>query len=294
MTALLFFAMPGAESLAEQVAAGLGADWACVETRRFPDGESYVRLPVEVAGRRVAIVCRMTPPDPQIPPLVFAAGTARELGAAGVALVAPYLPYMRQDARFRPGEAVTSRQFAGLVSGAFDRLVTIDPHLHRHASLGEIYDIPTRTLASAPLLGDWIAANVERPLVIGPDAESEQWAREVARRAGAPHLVATKTRLGDREVRIALPAMDAWRDVQPVLIDDIASSGHTLVEAASGLLAQGLARPDCLVVHALFAGDAAERLAAVTRRVASTDTVAHASNAIPVAPLLIEALKAFA
>ncbi|MFZ5669009.1 MAG: ribose-phosphate pyrophosphokinase [Pseudomonadota bacterium] len=291
MTAPLILWLPGVEALAGAVARGLDADLAGVETRRFPDGESYVRLPVAVTGRRVVIVSSLARPDERFLPLVFAAKTARDLGAVEVVLVAPYLPYMRQDARFRPGEAITSRHFAGLLSHAFDRLITIDPHLHRHRALAEIYAIPAEALRAAPLLGDWIAANVERPLVIGPDAESEQWAREVARRAGAPHLVASKQRLGDREVKVSLPPLDAWRDRRAVLIDDIAASGRTLIEAARGVAAQGLERPDCVVVHALFAEDAFDRLGEAARRVVSTDTVAHASNAISVAPLLIEALR---
>ncbi|WP_164119514.1 ribose-phosphate pyrophosphokinase-like domain-containing protein, partial [Stenotrophomonas maltophilia] len=82
-------------------------------------------------------------PNEKILPLIFAAATARELGAARVGLVAPYLAYMRQDRRFNPGEAVTSRQMAHLVSGAFDWMVTVDPHLHRYSDLSEIYSIPT-------------------------------------------------------------------------------------------------------------------------------------------------------
>jgi len=267
---------------------------AVLETRRFPDGESYVRIGSDVAGRRVLAVCSLAGPDEQFLPLVFAAGVARELGAARVDLVAPYLAYMRQDARFRPGEAVTSRQFAKLVSREFDGLVTVDPHLHRHASLDEIYAIPAIAARAAPLLAAWIAENVERALIVGPDSESEQWAAEVAALAGAPHVVLEKSRHGDRDVSIEVPDLGAWRDRQPVLIDDIVSSGQTVIEAAAGIVRQRLAPPVCLAVHALLDAEVGRRLARATRAVVSTDTVPHPSNGIAVVTLLADAVRSLA
>lgn len=287
----LILPLPGAEALATEIAAGLPAELAAVETRRFPDGESYVRLPPEVAGRDVVIVCSLARPDEQFLRLVFAARAARELGATRLTLVAPYLAYMRQDKRFQPGEALTSRHFADLISREFDALITVDPHLHRHKALSEVYSIPATALRAAPLLADWIKLNVERPLIIGPDIESEQWVSQVAERAAAPHLVLSKQRHGDRDVEIAIPDLGAWRDRQPVLIDDIVSSGRTMIETAEGLVARGLAKPVCVAVHALFADDAFQRLSERARSVISTNTISHASNGISVAPLLVEALQ---
>lgn len=175
------------------------------------------------------------------------------------------------------------------LSTGFDALITIDPDLHRHKALSEIYSIPATALRSAPLLADWIRLNVERPLIIGPDIESEQWVSEVAERAAAPHLVLTKQRHGDREVEIAVPGLDAWLDRQPVLIDDIVSPGRTMIATAEGLVARGLVKPVCVAVQALFAEDACQRLAERARSVSSTNTIPHASNRISVAPLLVEA-----
>jgi ribose-phosphate pyrophosphokinase len=283
--------MPGNQQLAASLALALGAPLAEMETRQFPDGESYVRLLSDVAGREVVLVCTLAAPDAQFLRLVFAARTARELGAASVTLVAPYLAYMRQDKRFQPGEAVTSSYFADLIAKEVDRLITVDPHLHRHKALGEIYRIPALALHAAPLLANWIKRDVERPFIIGPDIESEQWVSEVAGRAEAPYVVLNKERHGDRRVAIAVPDLDAWRDRQPVLIDDIVSSGRTMIEASEGLVAQGLKKPVCLAVHALFADDAFARLSDVTQRVVSTDCVPHPTNLIPVAPLIADALR---
>jgi ribose-phosphate pyrophosphokinase len=196
--------MPGNEDLAGKLAASLGCEVGHVETRQFPDGEIYLRLATNPQGRAVAIVCTLDHPNEKLLSLLFASATARDLKATKVGLVAPYLAYMRQDRRFKPGEAVTSREVARLLSGAFDWLVTVDPHLHRYASLGEIYSIPTRTVQAAPLISQWISANVANALIVGPDSESEQWVSAVAKDSNAPHSVLEQTRSGDRNVEIKL------------------------------------------------------------------------------------------
>lgn len=280
MTPLVWIAMPGNEPLAERLSALSGGEIAALETRRFPDGETYLRLAGDVSRRQVAIVCTLDHPDGKFLPLAFAAATARELGASRVGLVAPYLAYMRQDRRFKDGEAVTATQFARLLSGSVDWLVTVDPHLHRHASLDEIYRIPSRVVSADVDLAGWIGRRVPQPLIVGPDAESEQWVKRIAAHARCPFVVLAKRRLGDRQVAIDLPDLSAMRGRMPVLVDDIISSAGTMVEAARLLAAAGLSRPVCAAVHGLFAGDSFERLSMVAEAVVTTNTVAHRSNAI--------------
>lgn len=288
----LVFALPGNEAFAARLALEVGAELGELETRQFPDGEHYVRLRTDPAGRQVDMVCSLVRADSVILTLLFAAAAARAQGAAKVTLVAPYLGYMRQDIQFKAGEAVTSATFARLVSGAFDRLVTVDPHLHRHKALSEIYGIPCATLHAAGLLGAWIRAEAPDALVIGPDSESAQWAAEVGAAAGAPVVVLEKERLGDREVRITFPDLSAFAGRQPVLIDDIASSGRTLAAAARELVARGFAAPLCVVVHPVFGGDAFAEVSRVAARVVSTDAAPHETNLISLASLVATALKA--
>ncbi len=286
----LILPLPGNEAFARQLAEA--GRWAlgAIETRRFPDGESYVRIAAEVADKSVVLVQTLAQPDPDFLSLIFAADAARDLGAREVILVAPYLAYMRQDRRFHAGEAITSRSFARLVSSSFDRLVTADPHLHRYPALSALYTVPADTLHAAQLLADWIAAEVKNPVVIGPDEESEQWVAAIAERIGAPFAVLRKIRHGDRNVEVALSDLSAWRGRQAVLVDDIASSGRTLIEAARQLPQQGFARPVVAVVHAIFAGVAYQQLAPLCGRIVSTDAVRHESNAIALAPLIAQAL----
>lgn len=284
-------AAAGSETLGRHLAEALGLPLGAVESRRFPDEETYLRLAAECRGRHVLIACSLDHPDPKLLPLVFLAEAARAEGAARVGLVAPYLAYMRQDQQFRPGEAVTSRMFAALVSRHIDWLVTVDPHLHRVRALDEIYTVPTRVVAAAPALAAWIAAHVTRPLVVGPDEESAQWVRDVATRAGAPFVVMRKLRRGDRTVDITAPDVSAWRGHTPVVVDDVVSSGQTMVATVHRLVEAGLTSPVCLAVHALFAADtgAALRLAGATD-VVTTNTIAHPSGAIDIVPLLVPAI----
>ena len=291
----VIFGFPGQESLARDLVSGLGAQPGAMLLRRFPDGETYVRLDTPVEGHRVVLACGLDHPDERLTGLVFAAATARELGARSVGIVAPYLGYMRQDARFLPGEAVTSRHFARILSENADWLVTVDPHLHRYKSLDEIYSIPSIVVPAAPAIAHWIAANVANPLLVGPDEESAQWVAEVARRAGAPHIVLNKIRHGDHEVEIAVPDLSQvpdWRTRMPVLVDDIISTARTMAATASRLVDAGLQKPVCIGVHALFAPEAQGLLESCATRVVTCSTIDHASNAIDLAPALIDAVAA--
>ncbi|MBS88218.1 MAG: ribose-phosphate pyrophosphokinase [Alphaproteobacteria bacterium] len=287
---MTLFPMPRNERLAGTIADRAGFSVGKLELRRFPDGESYVRLHSLVAGCAVAVVCTLARADEQFLQLLFTARLLRENGARSIQLVAPYLAYMRQDRRFQDGEALTSRQFAQLISCEFDGLITVDPHLHRYRALQEIYSIETESLAASPLLAEWVRDNVERPLIIGPDSESEQWAGAIATHIGAPHAVFTKLRRGDRDVLIAASDLTVWRERTPILVDDVISSGQTLAHAAREITAQGFPAPICLAVHGLFAPGAEELLKAIGCRIVTTDSIAHPSNAVALGPLLGQAL----
>jgi len=283
--------LPDDQAFAANVASALQAEASALALHRFPDGETLVRLGTDVAGRDVVVVASLCRPDEKTLPLIFAADAARELGASQVVLGAPYLAYLRQDKRFHPGEAVTSRSFAAVLSAAFDGVVTVDPHLHRYHALSEIYRVPAHAVQAAPSIAAWIRGNVDRPLLIGPDAESAQWVEEVARGVDAPFIVLEKTRRDDRDVEVSLPDASRWLDRQPVLLDDIISSARTMIEAVGSVRHVGLAAPWCIGVHALFAAGAYEELlAARPRAVVTCDTVPHVSNAIGIARPVAAAL----
>lgn len=290
MTPSLLIPLPGNESMAAGLARVTGATVFRPEIRRFPDGESYVRLDRDLHGCSVALVCTLDRPNAKLLPLLFAARTVHELGAASVGLIAPYLAYMRQDRRFQPGEAVTAKQFASLLSPHFDWLVTVDPHLHRIHSLAAVYDIPNKVTHAAPLIGRWIAANVPDPILVGPDSESVQWVGDAARLAGAPVITLHKTRMGDASVASEGQDFSAWRGRTPVLVDDIISTGHTMLEAIRILEQAGMAKAVCIGIHGIFARGAYDALSRGATRVVTTNTVRHPSNAIDIGSLLAEAI----
>lgn len=288
----LLIAMPGHDELARRLAVSLAADDGALEVRRFPDGESYVRIASNVCERNVVVLAGLDRPDEKLVPLLLMLRTIRELGARRVVLAAPYLPYMRQDHRFHPGEAVSSRIVAETLDGAIDGLVTVDPHLHRHRDLAELYAKPATAVSSARPIAEWIRAHVARSFLVGPDAESAQWVEAVAGEAGIPWVALTKRRLGDHRVEISAPDLSSWLDRTPVLLDDIASTGNTLVAAATKLRAAGTRSPVCIIVHAIFAAGAQEAiLRAGVAYVASCNTLPHGTNQIDVAAAIAGGIR---
>lgn len=277
----LLLAMPGNEHMADALEAALEMDRCPVTVRRFPDGESYIRIAGDVAGREAVLICSLDRPDEKLVPLFLLAGAARENGAHRVGLVAPYLAYMRQDRRFNAGEATSAKHVARWIGTQFDWLVTVDPHLHRIKNLVELYGIPSCVVPAAGVIAEWISRNVPKPLLVGPDEESAQWVADVAGRMGAPSVVLTKTRRGDRDVSVSVPQVERWKDYTPVLVDDIVSTARTMIETVRAVRECGLADPVCVAVHGIFATEALEELSAAgAAQVVSTDTVVHSTNLI--------------
>lgn len=289
----IVFVMPGQEALGESLFTLGDFERGVVELRKFPDGESYVRVHGDVADAQVLILCQLHQPDEKILPLLLLVGTLRDLGVHSVGLVAPYLAYMRQDKRFHEGEGISARYFARLLSQQFDWLLTVDPHLHRIHALSEVYSLPATALSAVQPIAQWLREKVDKPLVIGPDGESEQWAARVAQAADCPYEVLSKERFGDRDVRVSLPHVADFLDHTPVLVDDIISTGHTMMQAAAHLRDSGMRAPVCVGVHGIFAAGALVQMQALGLQVVTTNSIADSSNQIDLAPLIIEGLQQF-
>ena len=288
-TLLLHFAED--QPQAERLAKATGFTLALVVRHRFPDGELKLRLPPQLPAR-VVLLRTLDHPNEKLVELLLVARTARALGASHLTLVAPYLAYMRQDIAFEAGEVVSQRVVGRFLADLFDTVITVDPHLHRVATLDEAVPVARAVvLSGAPLLADLIAQHHARPLLVGPDEESAQWVAQAAAQHGFDHAVCHKVRHGDRDVHIALPDIDVvGRAV--VLLDDVASSGHTLAAAARLLLAAGAASVDVAVTHALFADGALQLIQdAGVGHVWSTDCITHASNAVSMADKIASALR---
>ncbi|WP_018624924.1 ribose-phosphate diphosphokinase [Kangiella aquimarina] len=273
--------------LADSLAKAMGVQRGEFSARQFPDGESYLRITADVAGRACIVVADLSNPNTKYLPLLFLVETLRELGASQVGLVAPYLSYMRQDRRFVDGEAVTSRIFAKCLSQHIDWLVTVDPHLHRYHSLNEIYSVPSRVVQGAPALAQWLKTQNDL-LLVGPDSESEQWVSDIADYSQHPFVIGEKQRFGDRHVEVSLPNIDEYMGRTAVIIDDVISSGQTILECIKALKSKGIEHIQCVAVHGIFADGSDHALIhAGLSQLATSNTIPHSSNAIDITPQLI-------
>ncbi|MBL6750239.1 MAG: ribose-phosphate diphosphokinase [Nevskia sp.] len=272
---------PGNEELAAEVAATLGTRRGTLALHRFPDEETGVRIADPVTGCDVVLVCTLDRPDSKLVALYLAALTARELGARRVFLVAPYLPYLRQDSRFHPGEGTSAVHVGHWLSGFLDGVVTAEPHLHRIQRLDQIFRVPARTVGAAGPIARWIRENVAKPVLVGSEGDRQAWIAGIAQALSCPHFMFNRLRHGDRDVELRLPTVAAQQERTPVLLDGIVSSGRTMIAAVELLRASGFSPPVCIAVHPLFSPEVCEQVLSVgAREVVTCNTVRHISNGI--------------
>lgn len=274
---------------AKRLAEALEVPLQIVDLHRFPDGEGMPTVPH--GADRVVAYRSLDRPDPKIMPLLLACDAWRRAGVRELVLAAPYMAYLRQDQRFAPGQPVSDAVIGALIGERFDHLVTVDPHRHRVKNLASLFRAPTYVLTAAPILAEAFRADAANALVVGPDEESEPWAATFAAVLDAEHTTLRKVRRGDRAVELAAPeARVAGRPV--ILVDDICSSGATLIAAAAQLRRLGPSSLQAAVVHALHgsAVDAALKAAGVSRLI-STDGCPHPSNSVSLAGLIANTLK---
>ena len=283
--------LPESRDAAEDLAASLALPAHKIAVHRFPDGESRVRVhPVE--GTAI-IFTSLNDPNEKLLHLAFAAATLRSDGATRLVLVAPYLCYMRQDMAFETGDAVSQQIIGGYLSRYFDRVITVDPHLHRIDNLQSIFtECQADALSATGLIADALAREPQaRLLLVGPDSESEQWVRVIAEKLHVPFIVGEKIRTGDRQVVVRFTGEQVITGTRAVILDDVISSGMTVCRAAKALREAGANTIEVIAVHALCRdGDVAAIKTAGVSRIRSTDSVPHSTNAISLAPLLCSAL----
>jgi ribose-phosphate pyrophosphokinase len=282
----LILGFPEYRKQTQQLAQAADLDYAEVQLHHFPDGESKVRLPLELPEH--LIFCRsLHHPNNKLVELMLAAQGARNQGAKTLSLVAPYLCYMRQDKAFHPGEVVSQKIIGGLIASHFDNILTVDAHLHRVHHLADA--VPAKqaiNITATEPMARFLRQKIEQPLLIGPDEESEQWVAEIAALQNLDYTVATKQRLGDRDVHISLPAGN-FTGKNIVLVDDVASTGKTLLAAVRLLAPYHPASISILVTHAFFVDDAIHQLKnAGVRNIWSCDSIPHPTNAISLADSL--------
>jgi ribose-phosphate pyrophosphokinase len=285
--------LPSSSCDAAALAGRLGVPCREIAIHAFPDGE--IRVTAAPASAMTIVYASLDRPNDKLIALILAAEALRRGGAKRLVLVAPYLCYMRQDAAFHEGEAISQKVIGRLLAGCFDRVITFDAHLHRTPDLATAFPgIKSDNLSAMPAISDALGKFALDPatVVIGPDAESLPWVSDLAGRLRLSHAVASKVRRGDRSV--AIEFQDATHIAgRPVLIvDDIVSSGGTIIACAKALAAAGATAIDAVVMHALFPdGIGREMLRSGIRSIRSTHSVPHFTNAIALDGLLADALR---
>ena len=281
------------EEIAKNIAKKLRVKYSPLTIAAFPDGDLYLKYNTDLKGQKVVIVQSFQPhPDMSLFDVLFAAEAAKDLGAKKVILVAPYLSYMRQDKRFNPGECISSKVMAKLLNNSIDKLITVDPHIHRYKSLKDIFTIQTTKLTANSLIADYIKEHFKNEVIIGPDAESFQWAEDIAKRIKVSATVLKKTRFSSRHVEVRMNNPIEIKGKNVVIVDDVISTGHTVAEAAKQAKKMGAKEISTIAVHGLFVENGIDKLKkAGVSKIITTNTIEHPSNKIDITPLLIEELK---
>ena len=284
--------LPSSAGEAARLAARLGLAVHEIALHRFPDGE--LRVTVGPAAATTIVYASLDQPNDKLLALLFASEALRRGGARRLVLVAPYLCYMRQDTAFHEGEAVSQKVVGRLLADAVDRVITVDAHLHRTKDIHAVFPgIEADNLSAMPAIAEGLRAGFDpKTVVVGPDEESQAWVSDLAARLGAQAAVARKTRRGDRSVEITFADPALFNGRPALLVDDIVSSGGTLMTCAKALQAAGATTVDAVVTHALFPPELAARLLqAGIRSLKSTDSIRHPSNAIALDAVLADALR---
>ena len=281
--------VPGPRSplLGDRLARALGWPAATVEHKEFPDGEQYVRVRGDVRGKDVAIV-QTTWPNDSLIALLLLQDAVRRLGARRITVVVPYFAYARQDRTFHEGEPVSAEAVLRLIAENADRVVTVD--LHRPASLN-VLKAETANVSAVPAIADYFRALAPQ-VVLAPDKNALDRATACARELGAEvdHLV--KKRIAPEVVEIQTHELDV-KDKRVLIVDDIISTGGTMMAAAQELKRQGATAVSAACTHGLFAPGALDKLrAAGLEQTVSTDTIEGPASAVSVAGELAKVLRA--
>lgn len=284
--------VPGSASpeLAARVAKALRCPIARSELKRFPDGELYVRVNTKLEDEHTIIV--QSTPFPQNDNLIelcFLLDAAKDLGAKRVTAVVPYLAYARQERRFKPGEAISAHTVCKLIerSGA-DDFFTVD--IHQDEILRNFL-IPAHDLTAMPLLGKKLAElGLHYPVIVGADRKSLERAKRVAAVLMADYDYLEKKRVTPEKIVTQPKRLEiSNRDV--VLVDDIISTGGTIIEAAKILKKFGARKIIAACTHGVLAGKALSKLSAAGIRLITTDTIESRVSTVSVAPVIADAIK---
>ena len=276
-------------ALAERISRELGnAPFGIPFTKRFPDGEMYLRVGGRLEGDEVVIV-QSTRTDQDLVELLLLEDAVREAGARRTFVVVPYFGYARQDRRFFPGEPVSARALCRHVELDADVVITVD--LHSAQSLAN-FAKPAFEASGIPAIARLLR---ERPtdVLVSPDRGGIDRARRMSQLLDRPWFALEKKRIDSEHVELSLPPElpVPIEGKHAVIVDDVISTGGTIVEAAKLLKKRKVGAVSAACTHGLFLRDAFERIKAVVDEIYSTDTLGNPAEKASVAPDIAQILR---
>ncbi len=283
---MITIAGSASSKLAERVAKQLKCPLLNPEIKRFPDGELYVRLDNKLEEEHVVIVqSTHHPQNDNLIELFLLLDAAKDLGARRVTATVPYLTYARQDKQFKPGEATSTHTICKLIEHAgADDFLTVDMH---NNGVIQNFSIPTFNLTAMPLLGQYLAKlKLQDPVILGIDQESLERVRRVAAELKADYDYLGKPKVALKKITIQPKHLEvAKRDV--ILVDDIISTGGTIIEATRILRSQRARKIYAACTHPAVTEDTLQKiLKAGVQAVIATDTIEHRTSVVSVAPII--------
>jgi len=288
---LLIIGGSASQKLAAKVAWDLGENLSPIETRRFPDGERYIRIKGEVPKEVVVIQSTGYPQDENLMELFLLLKNLKSLGVERTRVVIPYFGYGRQERRFKSGEAVSAVIVAELLEAAgASEIYSINLH---EKNIKEFFNIPVHEISAMPMIANYINEQIDDPMIIGPDKGALGFAEEISGILKCDCDYLDKTRISPEKVEMKPKNLDVkGRDV--VIIDDIISTGGTIVSASRILNDLGANKVIVGCVHPILVEDALLKIfAAGVDDVFATDTLKSDVSTISVAPLVAGYLKKF-
>lgn len=272
--------------LAKEMASILDCTYIQAASTKFPDGECYTRIDTESLDDDVVIV-QNTYPNDNLIEMFLLQDAVRRLGAKSVTLVVPYFGYARQDRVFKPGEPESAKVMCRHLNMGCDRIITID--IHKEVVLDN-FDCPHTDLKAAPVIADYFR-DKKIDLVLSPDIGAAGRAKEVGERMGVPYDHLEKTRLSGTDVRIAPAKMDCTGK-KVLIVDDMISTGGTIIAAASALREAGAVSVSVACTHGVFVNNAIERLTgSALDTVLCCNTLENEVSNISVAGIIADAVR---
>jgi len=277
--------LSNSEGLASKVSEKLGIPLERITRRRFADGELYVKLEEPIED---AIIIGNTYPDSSIIELILTEDAINNAGGKRKILVVPYYGYARQDAMFQQYEAISARALASIYKSLFEKIFVVNIHSPEGlAFLGE----KGKEIRSEVEIGKQIKLD-GNDIVISPDDGFSQEAGIIAQVAGISSSALNKKRVSDTKVIIEFPEDLDVNGKRVALVDDLISTGGTILEASKLLKSKGATRVNVYCIHGLFISGTS-KYSGYVDKIVTTDTVEGSFSSITVSGLIAQELKEY-